>query len=83
MRGFTGRPDLLMGVLSGIEMACWDIIGKALDKPVYELLGGRVRERLRAYTYLYPGPGERPTSTSTRSSPPRGRPTMSSSGSPR
>jgi L-alanine-DL-glutamate epimerase-like enolase superfamily enzyme len=41
-------------VLSGLEMACWDIIGKAAGKPVYELLGGRVHEKLRSYTYLYP-----------------------------
>ena len=39
-----------MSVLSGIEMACWDIIGKELDKPVYELLGGQVHEALRCYT---------------------------------
>ena len=53
--GFTQRPDLtMMGVVSGLEMACWDIIGKAAGKPVYELLGGLVNERLRSYTYLYP-----------------------------
>jgi galactonate dehydratase len=53
--GYTLRPDVsVMGVLSGIEMACWDIIGKDVDKPVYELLGGKVRDRLRSYTYLYP-----------------------------
>ncbi len=53
--GFTQRPDLsMMGVVSGLEMACWDIIGKAANKPVYELLGGRVHEALRSYTYLYP-----------------------------
>lgn len=58
-RGYSGRPDLtLAGVLSGLEMACWDIIGKAVGKPVYELLGGRVHDRLRAYTYLYPEPGD-------------------------
>jgi len=52
--GYTQRPDpSLVGVLSGIEMACWDIIGKELDKPVCELLGGQVHERLRSYTYLY------------------------------
>jgi 2-dehydro-3-deoxyphosphogalactonate aldolase len=45
--------------LSGIEMACWDIVGKELGRPVYDLLGGRVHERLRAYTYLYPEPGDR------------------------
>ena len=54
-RGYTLRPDVsLMGVLSGIEMALWDIVGKAVGKPVYELLGGKVHERLRSYTYLYP-----------------------------
>lgn len=53
--GYTLRPDLSLGsVLSGIECACWDIIGKAVGKPVYELLGGKVHERLRSYTYLYP-----------------------------
>ncbi len=57
--GFTQRPDVsLMGILSGIETACWDIIGKELNKPVYELLGGQVRERLRSYTYLYPADGD-------------------------
>ncbi|HEY6735057.1 MAG TPA: mandelate racemase/muconate lactonizing enzyme family protein, partial [Roseiarcus sp.] len=54
-RGYSGRPDIsLMGVLSGIEMALWDIVGKAVGKPVYALLGGKVHERLRSYTYLYP-----------------------------
>ena len=47
-----------MGVVSGIEMACWDIVGKVVGRPVYELLGGRVHERLRAYTYLYTEPGD-------------------------
>ncbi len=54
-RGYSLRPDIsLMGVLSGIEIALWDIAGKAVGKPVYELLGGKVHERLRSYTYLYP-----------------------------
>ncbi|MGD0503817.1 MAG: mandelate racemase/muconate lactonizing enzyme family protein [Steroidobacteraceae bacterium] len=57
--GFTLRPDLsLMSVVSGLEMACWDIIGKAVEQPVYQLLGGKVHERLRTYTYLYPAEGE-------------------------
>jgi galactonate dehydratase len=47
-----------MGVISGLEMACWDIAGKAADRPVYNLLGGLVRERLRTYTYIYPEEGE-------------------------
>ena len=58
-RGYTLRPDIsLMSVLSGLETACWDIVGKAVDKPVYELLGGRVHDRLRSYTYIYPREGE-------------------------
>ena len=53
--GYTQRPDIsLMGIISGIEMACWDIIGKELNKPIYELLGGQVHKKLRSYTYLYP-----------------------------
>ena len=57
--GFTQHPDLtLMGVLSALEMACWDIIGKEAGQPVYNLLGGRVHERLRSYTYIYARPGD-------------------------
>jgi galactonate dehydratase len=57
--GFTLRPDAsMMGVLSALEIACWDIIGKAVEQPIYNLLGGRVNERLRSYTYLYPAEGE-------------------------
>ncbi|MDI3337916.1 mandelate racemase/muconate lactonizing enzyme family protein [Defluviimonas aestuarii] len=57
--GFTQRPDLtVMGAWSGLEIACWDIIGKALNRPVHALLGGRINERLRSYTYLYPEAGK-------------------------
>lgn len=58
-RGFTLRPDVtLAGVMSALEIACWDIVGKALGQPVYRLLGGQVHERLRTYTYLYPEEGD-------------------------
>jgi len=58
-RGYSMRPDIsLLGVLSALEIACWDIVGKSVGRPVYELLGGLVHERLRSYTYLYPKPGE-------------------------
>jgi 2-dehydro-3-deoxyphosphogalactonate aldolase len=58
--GYTQHPDLtLTAVLSALEMACWDIIGKAAGQPVYNLLGGRVHERLRSYTYIYARPGDR------------------------
>ncbi|MEZ0466125.1 mandelate racemase/muconate lactonizing enzyme family protein [Phaeobacter sp. SYSU ZJ3003] len=55
--GFTQRPDLtVMGAFSGLEIACWDILGKDRDRPVHALLGGRMNDRIRAYTYLYPLP---------------------------
>ena len=53
--GFSQRPDLtVMGAFSGLEIACWDILGKDRDRPVYALIGGRMNERVRTYTYLYP-----------------------------
>ncbi|MDB9918535.1 mandelate racemase/muconate lactonizing enzyme family protein [Amylibacter sp.] len=53
--GFTQRPDLsVIGAFSGLEIACWDILGKAHDRPVYALLGGKINDRIRSYTYLYP-----------------------------
>ncbi len=38
--------------ISAIEMACWDIVGKAVNQPIYNLLGGKCHERLRAYAYM-------------------------------
>ena len=53
------HPDhTVLGILSAIEMACWDIVGKALDQPVYNLLGGKYNARLRSYTYLWPAPDD-------------------------
>ncbi|MDJ0638691.1 MAG: mandelate racemase/muconate lactonizing enzyme family protein [Paracoccaceae bacterium] len=53
--GFTGRPDLtVIGAFSGLEIACWDILGKHYDRPVWALLGGKTNDRVRAYSYLYP-----------------------------
>ena len=42
-------------VLSGIEMALWDIVGKAVNQPIYNLLGGMYHEKLRAYAYMPEG----------------------------
>ncbi|KIC20246.1 mandelate racemase/muconate lactonizing enzyme family protein [Leisingera sp. ANG-Vp] len=57
--GFTQRPDLtVMGAFSGLEIACWDILGKDRGRPVHALIGGRMNDRIRAYTYLYPLPDQ-------------------------
>jgi D-arabinonate dehydratase/D-galactarolactone cycloisomerase len=44
-----GRRGIAMGVISGIEIALWDLKGKALGVPVHSLLGGKQRARVRAY----------------------------------
>lgn len=45
--------------LSGLEFACWDIMGKATNQPVYKLIGGRCHDRLRVYANgWYRGPRE-------------------------
>jgi 2-dehydro-3-deoxyphosphogalactonate aldolase len=57
------RPagSLGMQAVAAIEMACWDIVGKSLGQPVYNLLGGRCRTKLRSYTYMTGwAPGEAP-----------------------
>ncbi len=41
--------------LSAIEQACWDIMGKDLGQPVWKLLGGKVRDRVRVYTHIGAG----------------------------
>lgn len=44
-----GRKGLILEAISGIDIALWDILGKATGQPVYNLLGGRTREKIRAY----------------------------------
>jgi galactonate dehydratase len=46
---YSDGGQIHMAAVSAIEVACWDIVGKALGKPIHELLGGRVRERVRVY----------------------------------
>jgi galactonate dehydratase len=41
-----------LSAISAIEQACWDIFGKSLGQPVYRLLGGAVRDKVRMYTHL-------------------------------
>ncbi|MEL6892694.1 MAG: mandelate racemase/muconate lactonizing enzyme family protein [Actinomycetota bacterium] len=53
--GYSLRPDPTIGAIaSGIDIACWDIVGKETGRSIADLLGGRVHDRLRTYTYLYP-----------------------------
>jgi galactonate dehydratase len=48
-REYARAGQVAMSALAVLEIACWDIVGKALDQPVYRLLGGPVRERIKAY----------------------------------
>jgi len=57
---FARGGPILNSAIGAIEMALWDIVGKALDRPVYELLGGRVHERLPAYANAWYGSGATP-----------------------
>ena len=45
----VGRRGITVSALSGIDIALWDLLGKALGQPVWRLLGGRLRERIPAY----------------------------------
>ena len=56
-RGFYRGGPVLTSALSGIEQALWDIKGRALGVPVYELLGGAARDRVRVYNWIG---GDRP-----------------------
>jgi len=50
--GFYRGGPILMSAISGIEQALWDIKGKALGVPLYALLGGKVRDKVRIYTWI-------------------------------
>ena len=47
---YSRSMPVLVGALSGIEMAMWDVFGKVVGMPVWKLLGGSVRQRIRVYT---------------------------------
>ncbi|MEZ0472831.1 D-galactonate dehydratase, partial [Luteimonas sp. B3_2_R+30] len=55
--GFYRGGPILMSAIAGIDQALWDIKGKALGVPVYELLGGLVRDRMKTYRWVG---GDRP-----------------------
>jgi galactonate dehydratase len=55
--GFYRGGAILMSAIAGIDQALWDIKGKALGVPVYQLLGGRVRDRMKTYRWVG---GDRP-----------------------
>ena len=59
-RAFYAGGAVLMSAISGVETALWDLKGKALGVPVYELLGGRTRERVKLYANAWYRPGMSP-----------------------
>jgi galactonate dehydratase len=55
---YSHAGDLLKtAIMSGVDIALWDIAGKAAGLPVHDLLGGRMRDRVRMYSYLTPPEG--------------------------
>ncbi|GAA0191873.1 galactonate dehydratase [Glutamicibacter creatinolyticus] len=58
--GFYRGGGVMMSALAGIDQALWDIKGKALGVPSYELLGGKVRDKIRVYSWIG---GDRPSDT--------------------
>lgn len=50
--GFYRGGPILMSAIAGIDQALWDIKGKALGQPVYELLGGLVRDKMKTYSWV-------------------------------
>ena len=56
--GFYRGGPVLTSALSGIDQALWDIKGKALGVPVYELLGGKVRDKVEVYSWIDSGSPE-------------------------
>ena len=46
---YARADEIAMSAIATIEIACWDIVGQALGQPVYKLLGGAVREKIKAY----------------------------------
>ncbi|MDD3886376.1 MAG: galactonate dehydratase, partial [Victivallaceae bacterium] len=56
---WRGGP-VLMSAISGIEIALWDILGKSLDAPVWQLLGGKVRESVPCYVNGWFSPAKTP-----------------------
>ena len=55
--GFYRGGPVLMSALAGLEQALWDLKGKAVGLPAWEMLGGKVRDRIRAYAWIG---GDRP-----------------------
>lgn len=51
--GFYRGGPILTSALSGVEQALWDLLGKSLNAPVHQLLGGRVRDRIRIYSHAH------------------------------
>ena len=56
--GFYRGGGVLMSAIAGIDQALWDIKGKALGVPVYQLMGGKCRDKMRVYSWIG---GDRPT----------------------
>lgn len=54
--GFYRGGVAVLSAISGIDQACWDILGKSLGQPVHQLLGGAVRDKVRVYGHMMENP---------------------------
>ena len=52
-RSMYFRGSVILSAISAIDIALWDILGKSLNVPAYQLLGGKTRDRVRTYAPMF------------------------------
>ena len=46
---YSGQNGVVINTIAGIDLALWDLIGKVREEPVYKMIGGKVRDKLKTY----------------------------------
>jgi len=68
MSGGNAQAGTMVAAISGVELALWDLAGKALGVPIYRLLGGKYRDRVRVYADSHHGSSPEPGAWADRAS---------------